>query len=67
VALSVLSVNELLTSRCSTIMSIIKTTFKKMFDKNKGLMVLKEISKILHGNSANLNDLSVPNYSPNVL
>jgi len=30
-------------------------------------MVLKKILKILQGDSATLNDLSVPNYSPNIL
>jgi len=30
-------------------------------------MVLKEILKILQGDSANLNDLSVPNYSLDIL
>jgi hypothetical protein len=30
-------------------------------------MVLKEISKILQGDSANFNDLSIPNYSPDIL
>ena len=58
------SVNELPTSVNST---IIKTKCKNVLNKNKGLMVLKEISKILQGDSANFNDLSVPNYSPDIL
>jgi hypothetical protein len=36
-------------------------------NKNKGLIVLKEILKILRGDSANFNDLTVPNYSPDIL
>lgn len=58
------SVNELPTSANST---IIKTKCKNVLNKNKGLIVLKEISKILQGDSANFNDLSVPNYSPDIL
>jgi hypothetical protein len=58
------SVNELPTSTNST---IIKTKCKNVLNKNKGLMVLKEISKILQGDSANFNDLSVPNYLPDIL
>ncbi|KAF0761940.1 DUF659 domain-containing protein [Aphis craccivora] len=34
---------------------------------NNGKKVLKEISKILQGDSDNFNDLSVPNYSPDIL
>jgi len=41
--------------------------YKNVLNKNKGLMVLKEISKILQGDSAIFNDLPVPNYSPDTL
>jgi hypothetical protein len=58
------SVNEFPTSENSI---IIKTIYKNVLNKNKGLMVLKEISKILQGDSANFNDLSVPNQSPYIL
>jgi len=51
------SVNALLTSANST---LIKKKCKNVLNKNKGLMVLKEILKILQGDSADFNDISVP-------
>jgi len=58
------SANELFT--CANI-TIIKTKFNNYFDENKGLMVFKEISKILQSISGNFNDLSVLNNSLDVL
>jgi len=45
---------------------MIKTKFKNVFGKNKGLTGLKEILKLLQGDSVNFNDLPVPNCSLNV-
>lgn len=60
------SVNELPTTG-NSMSTMIKTKFKNVFDKNKGLMVFNEISKILQGESANFNNLSIPNYSSDIL
>jgi|UniRef100_A0A2S2Q283 hypothetical protein len=58
------SVNELPTNENSL---IIKTKCKNVLNKNKGLMIFKKISNILQSDSANFNDLSVSNYSPDIL
>jgi hypothetical protein len=58
------SVNELSASENNI---IIKTKCNKVLNKNKGMIVLKEILKILQGDSANFNDLSISNYSPDIL
>jgi hypothetical protein len=40
--------------------TLIKTKCKNVLNKNKGLIVLKEMLKILQGDSTHFNDLSVP-------
>jgi len=46
---------------------MMQTAFKIVNQFIWKLIVLKEISKILQGYSANFNDLTVPNYSPDIL
>lgn len=56
------SINKLSISTNST---IIKKKCISVLTKNKGLKVLKQILNILQG--INFNDLSVPNYLPDIL